>query len=138
MFRPPAAPRRALCSPRQSRLVYAGVPKDRAQTELRIRRGLGAEMPRSVVLFAFPHAVIADVPLVAPFRYVVVENDVVIVDPSTVALADLHKEHKPTTTRSAAFDRPGGEDPEPPRRLRHGMRSERKLCQEVEVHLAHW
>jgi hypothetical protein len=41
-------------------VAYAGVPKDRARTELRIRLGLGAEIPRSVALLAFPDAVIAE------------------------------------------------------------------------------
>ena len=111
------APQRPLLSPEQTRPVYAGVPKDRARTELRIRRGLGAEIPRSVVLFAFPNAVIADVPLVAPFRYVVVENDVVIVDPARWRLPTCTRSLSPITTRSAAFDRPGGDDLEPPRQL---------------------
>jgi hypothetical protein len=86
--RPPWAPPQALLlSPEQMRVVYAGVPKDRARAELRIRLGLGAEIPRSVALFAFPDAVIAQVPQVAPFRYIVVEDDVVIVDPADYEIA---------------------------------------------------
>ena len=84
---PLAPPQTLLLSPEQMRLVYAGVPKDRARTELRIRLALGAEIPRSVALFAFPDAVIAQVPQVAPFRYIVVENDVVIVDPTDYEIA---------------------------------------------------
>jgi hypothetical protein len=85
---PPLAPSQSpLLSSEQARLVYAGVPKDRARTELRIRLGLGAEVPRSVTLFAFPDAVIAQVPQVASFRYIVVEDDVVIVDPADYEVA---------------------------------------------------
>jgi hypothetical protein len=85
---PPLGPSQALLlSPEEMHLVYAGVPKERARTELRVRLALGAEIPRSVALFAFPDAVIAQVPQVAPFRYVVVENDVVIVDPADYAIA---------------------------------------------------
>ena len=35
-------------------VAYAGVPKDRARTELRIRLGLGAEIPRSVCAACLP------------------------------------------------------------------------------------
>jgi hypothetical protein len=78
---PPLAPSQTLLlSPEEMHLVYIDVPKDRARTELRIRLALGAEVPRSVTLFAFPDAVIARVPQVAPYRYIVVEDDVVIVD----------------------------------------------------------
>ena len=38
----------------QMRCIYAGVPKDRARTDLRIRLALGAEIPRGVELFNFP------------------------------------------------------------------------------------
>ena len=82
------------------------------------------------------YAVIADVPLVAPSRYVVVENDVVIVDPARWRLT-CTRSLSPITTRSAAFDRPGGDDPEPPRQLllwhplgTHALSGSR-------VHLAH-
>jgi hypothetical protein len=57
-------------SPEQMRLIYASLPKDRARTELRIRLALGAAIPRSVELFVFPDALIAQVPQVASFRYI--------------------------------------------------------------------
>ncbi len=84
---PPAPPPALALSSDQVRLIYESVPKDRARTELRIRLALGAEIPRRVALFAFPDAVIAQVPQVAPFRYIVVENDVVIVDPAAYEIA---------------------------------------------------
>ena len=84
---PPAPPPALALSSEQMRLIYESVPKDRARTELRIRLALGAEIPRRVALFAFPNALIAQVPQVAPFRYIVVENDVVIVDPAAYEIA---------------------------------------------------
>lgn len=85
---PSSAPLPVLAlSSEQMRLIYASVPKDRARTELRIRLALGAEISRSVSLFAFPDDLIAQVPQVAPFRYIVVENDVVIVDPADYEIA---------------------------------------------------
>jgi uncharacterized protein DUF1236 len=85
---PPLAPsQNLLLSPEEMHLVYADVPKEPARTELRIRLALGTEVPRSVTLFAFPDAVIAQVPKVAPFRYIVVDDDVVIVDPADYEIA---------------------------------------------------
>ncbi len=74
-------------SPEQMRLIYASVPKDRARTELRIRLAIRAEIPRSVELYVFPTALIAQVPQVASFRYIVVQDDVVIVDPAAYEIA---------------------------------------------------
>lgn len=73
-------------SPEQTRLIHDNVPKDPARVELRIRLALGAEIPRTVALFPFPEDVVARVPAIGPFRYVVVENDVVIVDPESYAI----------------------------------------------------
>lgn len=85
---PPSAPPPALAlSSEQKHLIYASVPKDRARAELRIRLALGVEIPRSVSLFDFPDTLIAQVPQVAPFRYIVVEDDVVIVDPADYEIA---------------------------------------------------
>ena len=83
---PEAQPALAL-SREQMRFILANVPKDRARTGLRIRLALGAEIPRSVELFRFPEAVLARVPQVAPFRYIVVGDDVVIVDPRDYEIA---------------------------------------------------
>lgn len=71
----------------QMRFILANVPKDRARTDVRIRLALGAEIPRSVELFRFPEHVVARVPEVAPFRYIVVDNDLVIVDPRDYEIA---------------------------------------------------
>ncbi len=83
---PEAQPALAL-SREQMRFILANVPKDRARTGLRIRLALGAEIPRSVELFRFPEAVLARVPQVVPFRYIVVGDDVVIVDPRDYEIA---------------------------------------------------
>ena len=89
----PAAPPLALAlSPEEMRLIYASVPKDGMRTQLRIRLALGAEIPRSVQLFAFPDALIAQVPQIASFRYIVVEDDVVIVDPAAYEIAKVISE----------------------------------------------
>jgi hypothetical protein len=99
-FRPPATPRRPFALSGSRAWSMPTYPRTVRERSCAFVVASAPKIPRSVVLFAFPHAVVAEVPLVAPFHYVVVENDVVIVDPGTVALADLRKEHKPTTARS--------------------------------------
>ncbi|MET0653176.1 MAG: hypothetical protein ABWY63_11735 [Hyphomicrobiaceae bacterium] len=59
--------------------IYASVPKDR-RVEVRVRLALGAEVPVSVDLERFPGGVIDRVPQLESYSYIVVEDDVVIVD----------------------------------------------------------
>lgn len=70
----------------QMRFVYANVDRDR-RVDLRIRLALGAEIPRDVQLQWFDEPVLANVPELEPYRYVVVDNDVVIVNPDDYAIA---------------------------------------------------
>jgi hypothetical protein len=73
----------------QMQCVYASVPKDQAQTDLRIRLALGAEIPRSVRLFSFPDGALACAPELANYSYIVVEGDVVIVNPVDYAIVQI-------------------------------------------------
>lgn len=74
-------------TPEERSFILANVPKDRARTDVRIRLALGAEIPRSVELLTFPEKILERVPKVGRFRYVVVEDDVVIVDPRDYEIA---------------------------------------------------
>jgi hypothetical protein len=65
----------------QMRFVYAEVPKE-TPVDIRIRLALGAEIPRNVALYTFPDHVLARIPKLESFRYVVVGDDVAIVDPA--------------------------------------------------------
>jgi hypothetical protein len=66
----------------QRQCVYATVPKDEARTDVDVRLALGAEIPRRVQLFELPEPALACTSKLANFRYVVVDNYVVIVDPA--------------------------------------------------------
>ncbi|HEU4379306.1 MAG TPA: DUF1236 domain-containing protein [Hyphomicrobiaceae bacterium] len=66
--------------------IYASVPKDRP-VDVRVRLALGAEVPNRVDLEPFPGGVIDRVPQVESYRFIVVEDDVVIVDPRDRAVA---------------------------------------------------
>jgi Protein of unknown function (DUF1236) len=88
---PPAGssgPRLAL-SPEQMRCIYETVPKNQARVDLRIRLALGAEVPRDVNLARFPERTLACAPGLASFGYVVVQDDVIIVDPNDYAIVQV-------------------------------------------------
>jgi Protein of unknown function (DUF1236) len=86
--RPMERPALAL-SADQMRCVYAATPKDQARTDLHIRLALGAEIPRNVELFAFPEEGLACAPELVGYRHIVVDDDVVIVDPADYAVAGV-------------------------------------------------
>jgi hypothetical protein len=68
------------------RFIYRTVPKSRT-ADVRVRLALGAEVPRDVELIEFPAEVIERVPDVRRYRYIVTENDIVLVDPDDHAVA---------------------------------------------------
>src|SRR5439155_597416 len=76
-----SGPRLAL-SAEQMRCIYQRVPKDEARVDLRLRLALGAEVPRDVKLARFPERALACAPGLANLGYIVVQDDVVIVDPA--------------------------------------------------------
>jgi uncharacterized protein DUF1236 len=84
----PAATRTAglSLSPDQMRFIYARVPKGRS-VDVRVRLGLGAEIPPDVELQPFPPEVLARVPEVEGYRYVVANGEVAIVDPKDNSIA---------------------------------------------------
>jgi Protein of unknown function (DUF1236) len=68
------------------RFIYRTVPKSRT-ADVRVRLALGAEVPRDVELIEFPSEVVERVPDVRRYRYIVTENDIVLVDPDDHAVA---------------------------------------------------
>jgi hypothetical protein len=83
----PSSSRELALSPDQQRCIYSSVPKF-AKAELRMRLALGAEVPREVKLFNFPGETYACDARLANFRFVVVEDQVVIVDPADYSIVD--------------------------------------------------
>jgi Protein of unknown function (DUF1236) len=75
----PQGPRLSL-SQEQMRFISGNVPRER-RADVRVRLALGAEVPRDVELLAFPREVVSQMPDLDGYRYIVAENDIVIVDP---------------------------------------------------------
>jgi len=67
-------------SQEQMRFIAASVPRE-PRTNVRVRLALGAEVPRDVELLAFPGEVVSQMPELEGYRYIVAENDIVVVDP---------------------------------------------------------
>ena len=74
-------------SAEEMRFVYDNTPKDHARTDLRLRLALGAEIPRNVESFPFPEDVLARISQLKRFRYVVVDTDIVVVNPADYSIA---------------------------------------------------
>ncbi len=72
-------------SAEQMHFIYVSVPRSRSE-DVRIGLALGAEIPRGIGLLRFPNEVIERVPAVEDFRFIIVEGDVVVVDPSDRAV----------------------------------------------------
>jgi hypothetical protein len=74
-------------SPAERAIVLDGISPNFPPAEVRLRLALGAEIPRSVELHSFPDSVLDRVRRLAGFRFIVVESDVVIIDPRDRSIA---------------------------------------------------
>ena len=77
-------------SPAQRTVVYRRVARERPvvlppQVELRV----GAPIPQAVELHAFPEDVYVEVPTLKRYRYLHVNNQVVLVDPDTSEIVEI-------------------------------------------------
>src|SRR5262245_18072307 len=72
----------------ERRFVLTSIDKGHS-ADVSVRLALGAEIPRSVEVVTFPERVIERVPKLRSYRYVVVQDQVVIVDPDDRQVALL-------------------------------------------------
>ena len=71
----------------QIALVRDSVPRDFPESPLRLRLALGAEIPTDVELYELPEIVTQRVPELREFRFLVAEDQIVIVDPHDNSIA---------------------------------------------------
>jgi len=77
-------------TPAQRTTIYRTVTRERLQAaEPAFAVRLGARVPEAVELQDIPSAVVADVPTVRRYRYMVVNNEVVLVDPATSQVVEI-------------------------------------------------
>ncbi|MGE0852725.1 MAG: DUF1236 domain-containing protein [Hyphomicrobiaceae bacterium] len=65
---------------RQIAIVRDSIPRDFPQTGLRLRLALGAEVPRDVEFYEFPALLLDRIPKLRDYRFLVTEDQLVIVD----------------------------------------------------------
>ena len=77
-------------SPAQRTTIYRTVTRERVRSvPLGVDVRLGARVPAAVELEEIPSAVITDVPTVRRYRYMVINNEVVLVDPATSEIVEI-------------------------------------------------
>ena len=71
----------------QIALIRDSVSRDFPEADVRLRLALGAEIPDAVELYEFPQIVLDRVPELRQFRFLVVSEQIVIVDPRDRSIA---------------------------------------------------
>ncbi len=77
-------------TPAQRRFVLGNIRSIEARVDIRIGLALGAEVPTSVALLQFPPVIVRTISKLQSYRYIVADDEVVIVDPRDreIALVD--------------------------------------------------
>jgi hypothetical protein len=70
-------------------LIIERIPRDRVARDVRVDLALGAEVPSTVELYEFPEDILVEVPSLKPYRYVMLERRVAVVDPSNRAVVEV-------------------------------------------------
>lgn len=77
-------------SPAQRTTIYRTVTRERVRAPAAtVDVRLGARVPQAVELAEIPSAVIEEVPAVRRYRYMVVNNEVLLVDPATSEVVEI-------------------------------------------------
>ena len=80
-------------TPQQRSTIYQTVSreKDKVRTPppVNMKVWVGAQLPASTELYILPNAIGAEVPATKFYRYTIVQNQVVIVDPTTMKVVDI-------------------------------------------------
>jgi Protein of unknown function (DUF1236) len=70
-------------TPAQRTTIYRTIVRERAIPATGVEVRLGARVPEAVELQAVPEAIAVEVPVIRTFRYMVINNRVLLVDPAT-------------------------------------------------------
>jgi hypothetical protein len=77
-------------SPEQRTVIYRTVTRERRVTPpVNVRYRIGAPLPAEVELSAFPDDTYVDVPVLKRYRYVYMNDKVLVVDPETSEVVDI-------------------------------------------------
>jgi hypothetical protein len=85
-----AIEQKPLLTPAQRNTIYAEVSKDKSTTSPKdFSPVIGADVPPMIELYELPDDAIADIPAAKLYKYTMVENRVVIVDPTRMRVIDV-------------------------------------------------
>jgi hypothetical protein len=78
-------------SPAQRTIIYRSATRGhvRAAPPADVQVRLGARVPRSVRLYDMPTTIVEEVPTLRRYRYMVVNDEVVLVDPATSEVVEV-------------------------------------------------
>ena len=78
-------------SPAQRTIIYRSVVRERVRIapSAGVEVRLGARVPRSVDLYEMPTTIVQEVPTLRRYRYMVVNDEVVLVDPATSEVVEV-------------------------------------------------
>jgi hypothetical protein len=85
-----AIEQKPLLTPAQRNAIYAEVSKDKSKTSPKdFSPVIGADVPPMIELYALPDDALAGVPAAKLYEYTMVENKVVVVDPTRMRVVDV-------------------------------------------------
>jgi Protein of unknown function (DUF1236) len=70
-------------TPAQRTIIYRTIVRERAVPSATIEARVGTRLPETVRLVAVPDTIAVEVPAVRSYRYMVIDNRVLLVDPAT-------------------------------------------------------
>lgn len=78
-------------SPAQRTIIYRSIARERvrAAPSIGVEARLGARVPRSVELYQMPTTIVEEVPTLRRYRYMVVNDEVLLVDPATSEVVEV-------------------------------------------------
>ena len=78
-------------TPQQRGVIYQTVINEKLRTPppADLPVAIGAQIPAATELYALPDAIMADVPSARLYKYTVAQNQVLIVDPTTMKVIDV-------------------------------------------------
>jgi hypothetical protein len=85
-----AVEQKPLLTPAQRTAIYAAVSKDKSKTSPKdFSPTIGTAVPPMIELYTLPDDAIADAPGAKDYKYTMVENKVVVVDPTKMRVVDV-------------------------------------------------
>jgi hypothetical protein len=84
-----AASQKLELTPAERSAIYATVSKDKSKVAPQpFSTNIGAEVPPMIELYSLPDQTVAENPAAKLYKYTMVENEVVVVDPTRMRIVD--------------------------------------------------